>query len=53
MSELHDRELRQLPGIDTLVRAPELAGAVQRHGAAAVKEALRNLQAEWRKARTS
>jgi len=53
MSELHDRELRHLPGIDTLLRAPELAGTVQRHGAAAVKEALRNLQTEWRKARSA
>jgi len=51
MRDLRDHELRNLPGIDALLHAPELAPAIERHGAAAVKETLRTLQAGWRRER--
>jgi len=51
MPDLQDTELRSLPGIDALVRAPELADAIARHGPAAVKEVLRGLQTQWRNER--
>jgi L-seryl-tRNA(Ser) seleniumtransferase len=46
-----ETNLRSLPGIDELLRAPELAGTVARHGAPVVKDALRDLQAGWRRER--
>jgi L-seryl-tRNA(Ser) seleniumtransferase len=51
MRALDETDLRSLPGIDALLRAPELASTVARHGAPAVKDALRDLQAAWRRAR--
>lgn len=53
MSDAPPSQLRRLPGIDALLRAPELADLVERHGQAPVKEALRALQAGWRSARAA
>ena len=41
-------ELRQLPAIDTLLRAPELARVLLRLGPAGTKSRLRDLQSRWR-----
>ena len=40
--------LRQLPAIDTLLRAPELAGVVHKLGTSSTKSRLRALQEQWR-----
>ena len=40
--------LRQLPAIDTLLRAPELAGVLQTLGTSSTKTRLRALQEQWR-----
>ncbi len=41
-------ELRQLPAIDRLLRAPELAPVLSRLGPAGTKNRLRELQSQWR-----
>lgn len=43
-------ELRQLPAIDTLLRAPELQPIIQKLGLSGAKSRLRDLQGEWRSA---
>ena len=40
--------LRQLPAIDTLLRAPELAPVLSRLGTSGTKARLRDLQTQWR-----
>ena len=40
--------LRQLPAIDTLLRAPELAQVLDRLGTSGTKARLRDLQTQWR-----
>jgi len=42
-------ELRQLPAIDTLLRAAELQGVIDQLGLAGTKSRLRGLQDEWRR----
>ncbi len=46
-------ELRQLPAIDKLLRAPELQGVITQLGLARTKSRLRALQDDWRSAGTA